>query len=141
MAKKSSNQQSDKTRGPFDRYNWNKKVVFWESFVDMGEEGKTYKFQNFVYKDDRFGRYIGTAREGSSLVEISDMEDALEPKVDEPDLAKKNTVVSIIGISSVHKYHSCAGCRKKIENFDENKPVVTCTSCNLMQKTSKVTKQ
>ena len=100
-----------------------------------------YKFQNFVYKDDRFGRYIGTAREGSSLVKISDMEDALEPKVDEPDLAKKNTVVSIIGISSVHKYHSCAGCRKKIENFDENKPVVTCTSCNLMQKTSKVTKQ
>ena len=32
------------------------KVVFWESFVDMGED-KTYKFQNFVYKDDRFGRY------------------------------------------------------------------------------------
>ena len=37
---------------------------------------------------------IGTAREGFSLVKISDMEDALEPKVDEPDLAKKNTVVS-----------------------------------------------
>ena len=69
------------------------------------------------------------------------MEDAFEPKVDEPDVAKKNTVVSIIGISSVHKYHSCAGCRTKIENFDENKPVVTCTSCNRMQKTSKVTKQ
>ena len=117
------------------------KVVFWEHFVDMGEQGKTYKFENFVYKDDRFGRYVGTAREGSSLVEIDDMKDALDPKVDEPDLAKKNAVVSTIGISSVHKYHSCAGCKKKIENFDESKPVVTCTSCNLIQKTSKVTKQ
>ena len=59
-------------------------VVFWGHFVDMGKEGKTYKFENFVYKDDRFGRCIGTAREGSSLVEIDDMKDALDPKVDEP---------------------------------------------------------
>lgn len=77
------------------------KVVFWEYFVDMGEEGKTYKFENFVYKDDRFGRYIGTAREGSSLVEIDDMKDALEPKVDEPDLAKKNAVVKSAVCTSI----------------------------------------
>ena len=31
------------------------KVVFWEAFVNMGEEGKSYKFEKFVYKDDRFG--------------------------------------------------------------------------------------
>lgn len=79
------------------------KVVFcnWEYFVDMGEAGKTYKFENFVYKDDRFGRYIGTAREGSSLVEIDDMKDALEPKVDEPDLAKKNAVVKSAVCTSI----------------------------------------
>ena len=117
------------------------KVVFWESFVNMGEEGKSYEFTNFVYKDDRFGRYIGSAREGSSLVEIDDIKDALDPKVDEPDLAKKDAVMMIIGISSVQKYHSCTGCKKKIENFDETKVAVTCTACNLFQKTSKVSKQ
>ena len=65
------------------------KVVFWEHFVDMGEEGKTYKFENFVYKDDRFGRYIGTAREGSSLVEIDDMKDAPDPKLMSQILQRK----------------------------------------------------
>ena len=91
------------------------KVVFWEHFVDMGKEGKTYKFENFVYKDDRFGRYVGTAREGASLVEINDMKDALDQKVDEPDLAKKNAVVSIIGISSVRSITVVLAVRRKLK--------------------------
>ncbi|CAB3992296.1 Hypothetical predicted protein [Paramuricea clavata] len=95
----------------------------------MGEEGKSYKFKNFVYKDDRFGRYIGSAWEGSSLVEIDDIKDALDPKVDEADLAKKDAVMMIIGISSVQKYQFCSSCKKKIENFDETKVAVTCTAC------------
>lgn len=34
------------------------KVVFWESFVNMAVEGKSYEFTNFTFKDDKFGRYI-----------------------------------------------------------------------------------
>ena len=48
--------------------------------------------------------------------------------------------MKIIGIGSVHKYHCCAGC-KKIENFNESQVAVTCTACNLMEKSSKVSKQ
>ena len=40
-----------------------------------------------------------------------------------------------------YKCHSCGGCKRKIKNFDEIKVVVTCTACNLFQKTSKVSKQ
>lgn len=41
------------------------KVVFWESFVDMAQEGKSYDFKNFTYKNDNYGIYISTAKEGS----------------------------------------------------------------------------
>lgn len=45
----------------------NTKVVFWESFINTATEGKSYEFKNFMYKDDTLGRYISSARQGSTL--------------------------------------------------------------------------
>lgn len=67
--------------------------------------------------------------------------DIAAPSVEEQDLARKGAVVKLIGISGVHKYHSCSGCKKKIENVDESKKAVTCSACSLFQRTSSISKQ
>ena len=49
------------------------KVVFWESFIDNCEEGKTYEYKNFSYKVDKYGIYISSTKEGSAIREVDDL--------------------------------------------------------------------
>lgn len=73
-----------------------------------------------MYKDETFRRYISSARQGSTLDLVDDIVDIAAPSVDEQDLARKEAVVELIGISGVQKYHGCSKCKKKIENVDES---------------------
>lgn len=69
------------------------KVVLWESFIDSGEEGKTYEFINFTYKVDKYGIYIGGGRNGSFVKEVEGVEGPVaECVVDERELAEREIV-------------------------------------------------
>ena len=76
----------------------------------MAVEGKSYEFINFTYKDDKFGRYITSAREGSSITELDDLKDIQEPVIGERDIAIKEISVQLVGVSSARNYHSCCDC-------------------------------
>ena len=61
--------------------------------IDSVEEGKTYGFINFTYKVDKYGIYIGSGRNGSSVKEVEGLEGPLaECVVDERELAKREIV-------------------------------------------------
>lgn len=119
----------------------NQGCFFWEFFVDQAQEPQSNEFGNFIFRDDKFGRYVSGACYGSTLEEVADITDAVDPSVDEQDLATKEAVVKVIGVSSMLKYHSYIGCKKKLEDLDESKKGITCPSCSLVQKASAVSKQ
>ena len=61
------------------------KDVLWESFIDSVEKGKTYESTNFTNKVDKYGIYIGSGRNGSSVEEV----EGAEGVVDERELAER----------------------------------------------------
>jgi len=61
------------------------KDVLWESFIDSVEKGKTYESTNFTNKVDKYGIYIGSGRNGTSVEEV----EGAEGVVDERELAER----------------------------------------------------
>jgi len=61
------------------------KDVLWESFIDSVEKGKTYESTNFTNKVDKYGIYIGSGRNGTSVEEL----EGAEGVVDERELAER----------------------------------------------------
>ena len=77
--------------------------------------------------------YITSARDGSSLTEIQDLENVKDTVIGEQDIANKDMTVSLIGVSSAQNYYSCRDCKSKVE-FDGKS--VTCQKWVLTQKVS-----
>ena len=131
--KKIAGKNLSKQEGMIVDSNDTMKVVLWESFIDSVEEGKTYEFINFTYKVDKYGIYIGSGRNESSVKEVEGLEGPLaECVVDERELAEREIECTVLGISDASKYHSCRNCKKKIEIDGK---VAHC-SCGMSQKVS-----
>ena len=60
------------------------KDVWWKSFIHSVEKGKTYESTNFTNKVDKYGIYIGSGRNGTSVEEVQ----GVEGVVDERELAE-----------------------------------------------------
>ena len=75
--KKIAGKNLSKQEGMIVDSNDTMKVVLWESFIDSVEEGKTYEFINFTYKVDKYGIYIGSGRNESSVKEVEGLEGPL----------------------------------------------------------------
>ena len=117
------------------------KITFWVNFVDNAEQGKTYNFKQFVYKNDNYGIYLTTSTSVSTLEEAEAFQKPLAKPSNEA-LANKELSVNVLGVSSAIQYLSCAMCNKKIESEDNAKVAICPNSkCNLAQKVSCCPKQ
>ena len=90
------------------------KIVLWETFVGTCNEGESYKFSNFVYKQDNYGTYIASTRQLCKVQKIEDIVDAVKESM--VDLEMKEKTAKVIGVSSALKYLSCCACKKKIDS-------------------------
>ena len=111
-------------------------AVFWEEWIDIVENEKTYMFTNFRVKKNNYTKevYVNTAKDGFQAEECEPFEQILpdvQPKI--ADIATKQATVSIIGVKSLTKYNTCSGCGRKMEG---NGKTVKCETCKLKQRIS-----
>ena len=60
-------------------------MIWWKSFIHSVEKGKTYESTNFTNNVDKYGIYIGSGRNGTSVEEVQ----GAEGVVDERELAER----------------------------------------------------
>lgn len=111
-------------------------AVFWEEWVGIVENEKTYMFTNFRVKKNNYTNevYVNTAKNGFQAQECDAFEQMLpevQPSI--ADIATKQATVSIIGVKSLTKYNTCGACGRKMEG---NGKTVKCESCKLKQRIS-----
>ena len=111
-------------------------AVFWEEWIDIVENEKTYMFTNFRVKKNNYTNevYINTAKDGFQAQECDPFEQILpdvQPNI--ADIATKQATVSIIGVKSLTKYNTCSACGRKMEGSGKT---VKCESCKLKQRIS-----
>jgi hypothetical protein len=111
-------------------------AVFWEEWVGIVENEKTYMFTNFRVKKNNYTNevYVNTAKDGFEVKECDPFEQLLpdvQPSI--ADIATKQATVSIIGVKNLTKYNTCSACGKKMEGSGKT---VKCESCKLKQRIS-----
>ena len=108
------------------------KIVFWDKFTNVVQEGKTYRFKNVTVKRRSLQEtYINTARTGSSIEECEPFKGNLAVPEDLPSMKAHTMCAKLIGLSSISKFCSCSFCSKKLDS--QIGSFVECKSCKLFQ--------
>ena len=110
----------------------NIQVVIW---VDLCEteliEGKTYLFQKFRYRINKYGRYINSTKScETSIDETTDFE---EP-VTEASIASSliEGCLTVMAVEKIQKKVACCKCNEKIDMVNSIN-ILKCRSCGKVQ--------
>ena len=111
------------------------KVILWERFTDILEEGKTYLFKNISVKKTSVGEtFVNTAKTGSTIEQCEPLRGNIVVPEDLPSLAVQTVKATPIGITSLSNYKICTFCYKKVSGTD--KEFIECDACKLVQNTN-----
>lgn len=109
------------------------KIILWGSHADTLQEGSTYFFNKVRVKVNQGQKYLNTPKpENECTIDFADAFEQPPSTLDEVATAK-DFITSILGISNINKYHSCANCLK---NVTIKGTLAFCSHCKMSQKAS-----
>lgn len=109
------------------------KIILWDRHADALQEGYTYFFNKVRIKVNQGQKYLNTPKqENECTIDFAAPFEQPPCTLDEV-ATTKDLIASILGISNINKYHSCANCLKKVAIKGT---LAFCSHCKMSQKAS-----